>query len=149
MWMRMSTWTCTCICWWTVYACNVKKTIVCMYLYECKVEIFLFYFFCSSASSVQHKCLSVGIFRHSTSRNIPNSLLSSGTASGCPAHGWKGSGGFVSPGEPERRDNAAAINILLAVHSLLWIAVLGIIKGLPLFSTPSEASRLFWCLREN
>lgn len=100
--------------------------------------------------SVQALCsISVGSFRRSTSRNIPNSLLSSWTASGCPAHGWKGSGGFVSPGEPERWDNVAAINVLLAVHSLLWIAVLGIIKDLPLVSSPLEASRLFWCLRGN
>lgn len=81
---------------------------------------------CFSASPVSRVAsMPVDRFRHSTSRNIQNSPLSSWTASGCPAHGWRDLGDFVSPVGPERQDKVAVVNILLlryvACFSLLFV----------------------------
>ena len=81
---------------------------------------------CLSASPVSRVAsMPVGRFRHSTSRNIQNSPLSSWTASGCPAHGWRDLGDFVSPVGPERQDELAVVNILplryVAYFSLLFV----------------------------
>ena len=81
---------------------------------------------CLSASPVSRVAsMPVGRFRHSTSRNIQNSPLSSWTASGCPAHGWRDLGDFVFPVGPERQDELAVVNILplryVAYFSLLFV----------------------------
>lgn len=81
---------------------------------------------CFSASPVSRVAsMPADRFRHSTSRNIQNSPLSSWTASGCPAHGWRDLGDFVSPVGPERQDKVAVVNILLlryvAYFSLLFV----------------------------
>lgn len=56
---------------------------------------------------LEYKLGPMDSFRHSTSRNTRYFLLSSSAASGCPADGWRDSGGFASPVRPKTQHKTA------------------------------------------
>lgn len=112
---RLCMYECVCVMHLGIYSICMHDVVFCLHALMWVQD----WDICFSASPVSSiASVSVDSFRRSTSRNTQNSPLSSWTASGCPARGWKDLGDFVFPIGPERQDKVVVVNIFLQLTFL-------------------------------